>query len=57
MGDNNTADLTAKKQPTGRPFVKGDPRINREGRPEGSVSIVEGIKRMLMEIEPKLQMI
>jgi len=47
------ADITAKKQPTGVPFTKGDPRINREGRPEGSVSIVEGIKRKLMEIEPE----
>jgi uncharacterized membrane protein len=45
-------DITAKKQRGGKPFVKGDPRINRDGRPEGSVSIVEGIKKKLLEIEP-----
>jgi len=53
MGTSNTTDITAKKQPTGVPFVKGDPRINRDGRPEGSVSIVEGIKKKLLEIEPE----
>jgi len=29
------------------PFVKGDPRINREGRPEGSISVVSALKREL----------
>ena len=31
-------------------FIKGDPRINREGRPKGSYSVVEMIKRKLDEI-------
>lgn len=33
--DRNGSDTAAKqrKVPTGRPFVKGDPRINRNGRP------------------------
>lgn len=36
------------------PFVKGfDPRRNLSGRPAGSVSIVEGIRRKLLEINPK----
>lgn len=34
-------------------FVKGDPRINLNGRPKGSVSIVEGIRQKLEEIDPK----
>jgi len=34
----------------GKPFVKGDPRINREGRPPGSFSITEIIKKKLQEL-------
>lgn len=34
-------------------FVKGDPRINLAGRPKGSVSIVEGIRQKLEDIDPK----
>jgi len=34
---SNLAENTAKKQRgRGKPFVKNDPRINKEGRPEGS---------------------
>lgn len=46
------AENTAKKSATGVPFVKGDPRINREGRPKGSVSVVEAIKKKLQEEVP-----
>jgi len=31
------------------PFVKGDPRINREGRPKGSISVVTRLKQMFAE--------
>ena len=31
------------------PFVKDDPRINREGRPVGSISVVSAIKKKLQE--------
>ena len=53
MADANpSAEITAPKQHViGRPFVKGVSG-NPNGRPVGSVSIVEGIKRKLMEIEP-----
>lgn len=33
--------------------MKGDdPRRNMDGRPPGSISIVEGIKKKLLEIDP-----
>ena len=51
---NKVTEGTEKKLRNLKPFTKGpDPRRNLEGRPEGSVSIVEGIKRKLMEIEPE----
>ena len=31
------------------PFVKGDPNINRNGRPKGSVSVVDAIRKKLKE--------
>jgi hypothetical protein len=45
---NSNVEKTYTDEKTGK-FVKGNPG---GGRPEGSVSIVEGIKRKLMEIEP-----
>lgn len=35
------------------PFKPGDPNINREGRPVGSLSITSEIKKKLMQVEPK----
>lgn len=39
------------------PFVKDDPRINREGRPKGStgISITKLVKDELEKVEPKTQ--
>lgn len=55
MGNDNTSvEITTEKQPggiTGKGFVKGKSG-NPDGRPVGSVSIVEGIRRKLLEIEP-----
>lgn len=34
------------------PFKKGDPNINRNGRPVGGVSIVDALRRKLDDIEP-----
>lgn len=34
----------------GKPFTKDDPRINRNGRPKGSFSLVEMIKKKLQEV-------
>lgn len=54
MGKSNNTDLTEKKLSNLIPFKKGDdPRRNMDGRPVGSVSIVEGIKKKLLEIEPE----
>jgi len=51
MEDNTTnknVEKTYTDEKTGK-FVKGNPG---GGRPVGSVSIVEGIKRKLLEVEP-----
>lgn len=40
-----------EKNRGGKPFEKGDPRINREGRPKGAgISIVTELKRRLSEV-------
>ena len=46
------ADTTAEnsKRVIGKPFEKDDPRINRDGRPVGSLSIIAEIKKQLEEI-------
>lgn len=50
MGEDNTSpEITGKKQDTR--FKKGQSG-NPNGRPVGSVSIVEGIKKKLLEVEP-----
>lgn len=54
IGIKKISDGTAKKLRNLKPFKKGfDPNRNLEGRPVGSVSIVEGIKRKLLEVNPK----
>lgn len=43
---------TAKstKAPRGKPFVANDPRINKNGRPQGGVSVVDALKRELEKV-------
>jgi hypothetical protein len=51
--EDNTTNLNVEKtytDPKTGKFVKGNPG---GGRPVGSVSIVEGIKKKLLEIEPE----
>jgi hypothetical protein len=53
MEENNTIpEITGEKQKKDTRFKKGVSG-NPNGRPVGSVSIVEGIKRKLLEIEPE----
>ena len=40
-----------KKKVPGRPFVKGDPRINKEGRPEGSLNFKTDFLRAIAAIK------
>lgn len=51
MGEDNTPDKTGINRNEKGQFPKGVSG-NPNGRPEGSVSIVEGIKRKLLEVEP-----
>jgi hypothetical protein len=45
------AEKTAKNSAPGIPFTKGDPRINKNGRPKGAgISITTAIKRELEKI-------
>lgn len=41
------------KQATGKPFVKGDKRINRDGRPKGSTDLSALARRIAHEIATK----
>lgn len=38
-----------------KPFKKGDPRINREGRPVGSISVIARIKKEFREHPEKFE--
>lgn len=52
MGEDNTIpEITGEKQKKDTRFKKGVSG-NPNGRPIGSVSIVEGIRRKLLEVEP-----
>ena len=47
--ENDNTELTARKLP-GKPFMKGDdPRRNLAGRPEGSISPINEVKRIFKE--------
>jgi len=51
MGDSNTAgNSETRRRGPGRPFVKGDPRINRNGRPKTSDALRALILRVLHEV-------
>lgn len=51
---NNVSEGTKKKLRNLKPFKKGfDPLRNLNGRPKGSVSIVEGIRQKLEDVDPK----
>ena len=40
-----------KKKVPGRPFVKGDPRINKDGRPEGSLNFKTDFLKAIASIK------
>lgn len=40
-----------KKKVPGRPFVKGDPRINKDGRPEGSTNFKTDFMKAIESIK------
>lgn len=40
-----------KKKVPGRPFVKGDPRINKDGRPEGSLNFKTDFLKAISSIK------
>lgn len=44
--DNNGNNSGKRKMPQGRPFTKGDPRINRKGAPKRGQSFQEAVKRL-----------
>ena len=46
MADALNTGKQQRKPPTGKPFVKGDPRINRAGAPKRGQSWAETIKRI-----------
>ena len=50
---SKSANNKAKKQPSGKPFIKNDPRINKKGRPKDSFSLLTILKRELQAIPPE----
>lgn len=49
---SNTADKQ-RQEPPGKPFVKGDPRINRKGRPKSADALKSLIQSILHEAATK----
>ena len=49
--DNNSSDTVQKQR--GKPFVKGDKRINRDGRPKNSTDLSALFRRIGAEVATK----
>lgn len=47
--DLTVLSVKKKRKSNGVPFVKGDPRINKNGRPKGSLSVIGRLKQMWAE--------
>lgn len=49
---NNIAENSGKRKATGRPFVKGDPRCHRKGRPRSFDALRKLAVQIGREIDP-----
>lgn len=52
MSDSNNIARNTKKKPRGKPFVKGDPRCHRAGRPKSFDALRKLAVQIGREIDP-----